>query len=281
MPSQFSALGFSIASGEDLAALASTVSDRSDTIDAAADGQYLKWAPPSGEQLWLQVRRNGDAMGMNLHFAGKSVVRIGLEARVAHHTHTPLDGTAARRQPAASPLVPLPDRPRLSGFKIGVVSGFRRTPHSPAKAGRYVLHRHRNGSRRRRSLRSGRPSGPHRAERVGRLRLTRLNETHAVHLRAVGMLRMRVGRHVVRLIGVVDEGDRGARRHGDTLRAGTAACAAQQCDACSHGDGTGPCDEVHGGVPSSASARDGRGLRRRHSPCCARSRRCCCRDWPE
>ncbi len=91
MPSQFSALGFTITSGEDLAALASAVADRTDTIDAA-DGQYLKWAPPSGEQLWLQVRRNGDAMGMNPHFEGKSVVRIGLEARVARHTHTPLDG---------------------------------------------------------------------------------------------------------------------------------------------------------------------------------------------
>ncbi len=92
MPSQFSSIGFHVSSGEDLAALASSVADRADTIDAPA-GQYLRWAPPSGEQLWLQVKRSGDAMGMNPHFEGKSVVRGTLEARVVRKTHTPLDGT--------------------------------------------------------------------------------------------------------------------------------------------------------------------------------------------
>lgn len=92
VPSQFSAIGFTVSSGEDLAALASQVADRADTIDAGA-GQYLKWAPPSGEQLWLQVKRNGDAMGMNPHFEGKSSVRVAVEARIARDAHTPLDGT--------------------------------------------------------------------------------------------------------------------------------------------------------------------------------------------
>lgn len=92
VPSQFSALGFSITSGEDLAALASQVADRADTINAR-EGQYLKWAPPSGEQLWLQVKHNGDAMGMNPHFQGLSVVRVAIEARIARDNHTPLDGT--------------------------------------------------------------------------------------------------------------------------------------------------------------------------------------------
>jgi hypothetical protein len=92
VPSQFSAIGFSVTSGEDLAALASTVAERADTINAR-DGQYLKWAPPSGEQLWLQVRHNGDAMGMNPHFEGRSSVRVALEARVTRKAHTPLDGT--------------------------------------------------------------------------------------------------------------------------------------------------------------------------------------------
>jgi hypothetical protein len=92
VPSQFSALGFHVSSGEDLAALASRVAERADTIDARA-GQYLKWAPPSGEQLWLQVKRNGDAMGMNPHFEGRSEVRVAIEARVTRDAHTPLDGT--------------------------------------------------------------------------------------------------------------------------------------------------------------------------------------------
>jgi len=101
VPSQFSSLGFHVTSGDDLAALASRVAERADTIDAA-DGQYLKWAPPSGEQLWLQVRRNGDALGMNPHFGGKSTVRATLEARVTRQSHTPLDGTfLAWANPAA------------------------------------------------------------------------------------------------------------------------------------------------------------------------------------
>ena len=92
MPSQFSAIGFDVSSGEDLAALASSVAARAETIDAP-EGQYLKWAPPSGEQLWLQVKRSGDAMGMNPHFAGKSSVRVALETRVIRSGQTPLDGS--------------------------------------------------------------------------------------------------------------------------------------------------------------------------------------------
>lgn len=92
MPSQFSTIGFSITSGEDLAALASQVADKADRI-STPPGEYLKWAPPSGEQLWLQISPEGDAMGMSAHFAGKSSVRVALEARVVRPTHTPLDGT--------------------------------------------------------------------------------------------------------------------------------------------------------------------------------------------
>ena len=92
MPSQFSAIGFSITSGEDLAALASRVAGEAETI-AAAHGDYLKWASPSGEQLWLQITRSGDAMGMSAHFAGRSSVRVAVEARVTRPSHTPLDGT--------------------------------------------------------------------------------------------------------------------------------------------------------------------------------------------
>ena len=92
MPSQFSAIGFDITSGEDLASLASRVADQAETITVKA-GHYLRWAPPTGEQLWLQLKPNGDAMGMNPHFAGKSSVRIAVDARVNRSSHTPLDGT--------------------------------------------------------------------------------------------------------------------------------------------------------------------------------------------
>lgn len=92
MPSQFSAIGFSITSGEDLAAVASRVAGEAERVTTPR-GEYLKWAPPSGEQLWLQVSPKGDAMGMSPHFAGRSAVRVRVEARVHRETHTPLDGT--------------------------------------------------------------------------------------------------------------------------------------------------------------------------------------------
>jgi hypothetical protein len=92
MPSQFSALGFNITSGEDLAALASRVAGEAERISTAR-GEYLKWAPPSGEQLWLQITHDGDAMGMTPHFVGKSSIRLAVEARVARPSQTPLDGT--------------------------------------------------------------------------------------------------------------------------------------------------------------------------------------------
>lgn len=92
MPSQFSAIGFTITSGEDLAALASRVAGEAERI-SAPPGDYLKWASPSGEQLWLQISPGGDAMGMSAHFAGKSSIRLAVEARVARPSNTPLDGT--------------------------------------------------------------------------------------------------------------------------------------------------------------------------------------------
>ena len=105
MPSQFSTIGFSITSGDDLAALASQVADKADRI-STPPGEYLKWAPPSGEQLWLQISPEGDAMGMSAHFAGKSSVRVAVEARVARPAHTPLDGTfLAWANPPAGPAV--------------------------------------------------------------------------------------------------------------------------------------------------------------------------------
>lgn len=92
MPSQFSAIGFSITSGEDLAALASRVAGEAERISTPA-GEYLKWAPRSGEQLWLQITHDGDAMGMSAHFQGKSSIRVAVQARATRPTHTPLDGT--------------------------------------------------------------------------------------------------------------------------------------------------------------------------------------------
>jgi len=79
MPSQFSTIGFSITSGEDLAALASEVADKADRI-STPPGEYLKWAPPSGEQLWLSALEAG-AIG-----SVSSVALDGGDAVIAGYT---------------------------------------------------------------------------------------------------------------------------------------------------------------------------------------------------
>jgi hypothetical protein len=58
MPSHFSTIGFEVASEGDLRVLVDRIADRTETIAAEA-GQYLKWAPATGEQLWLQLDRRG------------------------------------------------------------------------------------------------------------------------------------------------------------------------------------------------------------------------------
>jgi len=91
MPSQFSSVGFRVRTGEDLAALATEVADKAERV-STEPGEYLKWAPPSGEQLWLQVTPDGNAMGMTAHFAGLSTIRVAVEARITRPGHTPLEG---------------------------------------------------------------------------------------------------------------------------------------------------------------------------------------------
>jgi hypothetical protein len=55
-------------------------------------GTYLRWAPGSGEELWLLRNRRGALIGLNPHFTGSSSVRVGLLERIRRPEDTRLDG---------------------------------------------------------------------------------------------------------------------------------------------------------------------------------------------
>jgi hypothetical protein len=54
--SNFSCIGFPVASGDDFVTLAEQVASIATPVEAKA-GTYLRWSPPTGEELWLQVDR--------------------------------------------------------------------------------------------------------------------------------------------------------------------------------------------------------------------------------
>jgi hypothetical protein len=91
MPSHFSTIGFSLASQDDFAALAQQLAAEAEPISTKA-GQYLRWKGIAGEEVWLQIDRGNDLIGMNPHFVGRSSVAVRVDARVQRPTDTALDG---------------------------------------------------------------------------------------------------------------------------------------------------------------------------------------------
>lgn len=91
MASHFASLGFPISDVKGMRRLAGELTPKAQELPAG-DGAYLRWAPGSGEELWLQVDRRRDFSGMNPHFSGVSRLRLGLEQRIKIRGATPLDG---------------------------------------------------------------------------------------------------------------------------------------------------------------------------------------------
>jgi hypothetical protein len=91
MPSHFSTIGFEVQSNDQFVALARQVAGTGETI-AGKGGQYLRWSGGGGEELWLQVDGDGDLVGMNPHFSGRSSVRVAVHGRVQRDKDSVLDG---------------------------------------------------------------------------------------------------------------------------------------------------------------------------------------------
>ncbi len=59
---------------------------------AMAKGRYIRWASPSGAELWLQVHADGALIGVTPYFSGTSAVHIRLTAAITQPDDATLDG---------------------------------------------------------------------------------------------------------------------------------------------------------------------------------------------
>ncbi len=91
MVSHFSTIGLPISTQDDFIDLAKRASDGAEVLETSR-GRYLRWASKCGAELWLQIDRQNDCIGMNPHFSGPSKIRVGLTARVERPNDTELDG---------------------------------------------------------------------------------------------------------------------------------------------------------------------------------------------
>lgn len=91
MPSNLSSIGFQVENEEQFRELAEAAAD-SARPSVTQKGTYLQWRSDSGAELWLQVNRRNELVGMNPHFCGTGVTRVGLVSRIMRPDDTELDG---------------------------------------------------------------------------------------------------------------------------------------------------------------------------------------------
>lgn len=91
MSSHFSAIGFPIESEDDLSELTERVIDQCEPI-AVKQGRYLRWSSECGAELWLQIDRKDNLVGINPHFTGPSSIRVALIETVNRSDASTLDG---------------------------------------------------------------------------------------------------------------------------------------------------------------------------------------------
>jgi hypothetical protein len=85
--SHFSSVGFPIETQEAFAALALRAAESGERR-----GDYIRWAPSEGVELWAQVH-GSDVIGLNPHFAGSARMDVAITGRIEGSGHTPLDGS--------------------------------------------------------------------------------------------------------------------------------------------------------------------------------------------
>ncbi|MCQ4088377.1 hypothetical protein [Saccharibacillus sp. JS10] len=85
-------LGFQMQEEDDFLELANTVYERGNLI-RTAKGAYVRFEAGGGAELWLQLNAEGVAIGMQPHFTGAGLMRIGIEAEVMREEGSELDGT--------------------------------------------------------------------------------------------------------------------------------------------------------------------------------------------
>ena len=91
MPSHMSDIGFPLESEEDFHQLIIQASEKGERVEASK-GSYIKWSIGQGIELWVQLNRDNEVIGLNPHFTGSAPMRVGLTERILRSEATELDG---------------------------------------------------------------------------------------------------------------------------------------------------------------------------------------------
>lgn len=91
MANLFAALGFETDSREKFAEQALAVVEAGERIALPGGGEYRRWSPGAGVELWAQLA-GGQVIGMNPHFAGDARIRAGIAGRFRNPGFSALDG---------------------------------------------------------------------------------------------------------------------------------------------------------------------------------------------
>jgi hypothetical protein len=91
MPSHLSDIGFDFNTEEEFSELAYQTYERGARL-RVKQGVYLHWSPGEGVEIWGQLDHEENFIGLNPHFAGDSVMSVGLTARLEREEASALDG---------------------------------------------------------------------------------------------------------------------------------------------------------------------------------------------
>ena len=90
MPSHLSDIGFNVRTQQDFEQLALKASEKGRHI-RTRDGTYIQWSPGLGIELWVQLNRGDEIIGLHPHFRGKSRMRCGVVNEIKRPDGTVLD----------------------------------------------------------------------------------------------------------------------------------------------------------------------------------------------
>ena len=91
MPSHFSTIGFDVTSAESMLELVERIRPAAVPI-ITRRGTYLRWTSPSGAELWLQVNKRSELVGVHPHFAGTTNSNVMIDRVISRDDQTELDG---------------------------------------------------------------------------------------------------------------------------------------------------------------------------------------------
>lgn len=92
MPSHFSSIGMPVNSEKEMYDLAQRASENAIEI-LCHDGRYLKWSSDEGAELWLQIDKNNDLIGLAPSFSGSAIMKVGITNQMQMPEDTAFEGT--------------------------------------------------------------------------------------------------------------------------------------------------------------------------------------------